>query len=70
MDRLANVERMQLMFGAELGLLSEMERSSMLITLAALTSFESWDQLRHCYDLSIEAGQALWRTAIDRLLPD
>jgi hypothetical protein len=69
MVRLANVERMQLMYGPELRLLLEAERSSMLMALAALTSFESWDQLRYCHDLSIEAGQAVWRAAIDRLLP-
>jgi hypothetical protein len=34
-----------------------------------LISFESWDQLRHSYGLSIPAAQAVWRSAIDRLLP-
>jgi len=37
--------------------------------LAALISFENWDQLRHSYGLSIEATKAVWRFAIDRLLP-
>jgi hypothetical protein len=34
-----------------------------------LISFESWDQLRHCYTLSMEAAQAVWRSAIERMLP-
>jgi hypothetical protein len=35
-----------------------------------LTSFESWDQMRHCYGLSMEAGQgSVWRSALDRMLP-
>jgi AcrR family transcriptional regulator len=69
MVRFANVERLQLMYAPELSLLGEPERTRLLIALAALTSFESWDQLRHCYDLSMEAGQAVWRAAIDRMLP-
>jgi AcrR family transcriptional regulator len=67
--RFANVERLQLMYDAELSLLAESERTRVMIALATLTSFESWDQLRHCYDLSMEAGQAVWRMAIDRMLP-
>jgi hypothetical protein len=27
------------------------------------------DQMRHCYGLSMEAGQGVWRSAIDRMLP-
>ena len=54
--RLANIERMK-------------ERDQLLIALAALISFESWDQLRQCYGLSMEAGQDVWRSAIDRMLP-
>ena len=57
------------MYGQELSGLSEPAREQLLFALAALTSFESWDQLRHCYDLSMEAGQGVWRSAIDRMLP-
>ena len=57
------------MYGPELSCLSEPAREQLLFALAALTSFESWDQLRHCYDLSMEAGQGVWRSAIDRMLP-
>jgi AcrR family transcriptional regulator len=67
--RLANVERIKLMYAPELSSLSEPPRSHLVIALAALTSFESWDQMRHCHDLSVEAAQAVWRSAIDRMLP-
>ena len=67
--RLANIERMKLMYGLELSSLPESARDQLLIALAALTSFESWDQMRRCYDLSMEAAQGVWRSAIDRMLP-
>jgi AcrR family transcriptional regulator len=67
--RLANIERMKLMYALELSRLPDPPRIQLLIALAALTSFESWDQMRHCHGLSIEAAQAVWRSAIDRLLP-
>lgn len=67
--RLANIERMRLMYGPELSGLSEAPRDQLLIALATLTSFESWDQMRNCHGLSPEAAQAVWRAAIDRMLP-
>jgi len=67
--RLANIERMKLMYRQELFSLPEPERNQLLIALAALISFESWDQMRHCYGLSMEAAQGVWRAAIDRMLP-
>lgn len=69
MVRLGNIERMKLMYTPELSLLSDDEREPLLVALATLISFESWDQLRHCYGLSMEAAQAVWRSAIDRILP-
>jgi AcrR family transcriptional regulator len=69
MVRLANIERMKLMYAPELATLPEGPREQLLIALAALTSFESWDQMRYCHDLSPEAAQAIWRSAIDRMLP-
>jgi AcrR family transcriptional regulator len=63
------LERVKLMYEPELATLAEPERDQILMALAALISFESWDQLRHCYGLSVEAAQAVWRSAIDRLLP-
>ncbi len=67
--RLANIERMRLMYGPELSGLPEAPRDQLLIALATLTSFESWDQMRNCHGLSAEAAQAVWRAAIDRMLP-
>jgi AcrR family transcriptional regulator len=65
--RLANVERMKLMYRFELSLLAEPDE--LLIALATLISFESWDQMRHSFGLSTEAAQAVWRSMIDRMLP-
>ena len=67
--RLANIERMKLMYTPELATLPEAPRDQLLIGLAVLTSFESWDQMRFCHGLSPEAAQAVWRAAIDRMLP-
>jgi hypothetical protein len=67
MVRLASTERMKLMYGPELSRLSEPAREQLLIALAVLISFESWDQMRHWYDLSMEAAQGVWRSAIDRI---
>jgi DNA-binding transcriptional regulator YbjK len=67
--RLANIERMKLMYRRELSSLPEAAADELLIALAALTSFESWDQMRHCHGLSTDAAQGVWRSAIDRMLP-
>jgi hypothetical protein len=67
MVRLASTERMKLMYGPELSRLSEPAREQLLIALAVLISFESWDQMRHWYDLSMEAVQGVWRSVIDRI---
>jgi hypothetical protein len=67
--RLANIERMKLMYRRELSSLPEAAANELLIALAVLTSFESWDQMHHCHGLSMEAGQGVWRSAIDRMLP-
>ena len=67
--RLANIERMKLMYAPELSTLPDGPRDQLLIGLAALTSFESWDQMRSCHGLASDAAQAVWRSAIDRMLP-
>ena len=67
--RLANIERMKLMYRRELSSLPEAAADELLIALAALTSFESWDQMRHCHGLSTDAAQGVWWSAIDRMLP-
>ena len=56
--RLANIERMKLMYRLELSLLPEPARDQLLIALAMLISFESWDQMRHSFGLSTEAAQS------------
>jgi len=67
--RYANIERMKLMYGRELASLDETPRQRLLIGLATLVSFESWDQMRDCYKLSIDDAKATWVAAIDRMLP-
>ena len=67
--RRANLARLKLMYAPELSALPGPERKQMLFALGALTSFESWNQLRVDYGLSMEAAQAVWYTAIDRMLP-
>ena len=67
--RLANIERMKLMYRLELASLREAARDQLLTALAVLISFASWDQMRHTFRLSTEAAQSVWRSAIDRMLP-
>jgi AcrR family transcriptional regulator len=67
--RLANIERMKLVYRLELSCLPEEARDQLLTALAVLISFESWDQMRHCYGLSMDAAEEGWRSAIDRMLP-
>lgn len=67
--RLANLERLKLMYEPELATLQEVERERLQFALGALTSIESWNQMRDVYGLSMEAAQGVWRAAIDRLLP-
>ena len=67
--RKGNVERMRLMYAPELAQLEEKAREELLVAMAALISFESWDQMRDCFQLSMEAAQSAWCSAIDRILP-
>jgi len=67
--RRATITRLTLMYGPELSTLGEPDREGLLIALATLVSFESWDQMRHSYGLSVAAAQSVWRSAIDRMLP-
>jgi hypothetical protein len=69
LTRLANIERMKLMYRLEFSLLAEPVRDELLIALATLISFESWDQMRNSFGLSTETAQAVWRSAFDRMLP-
>jgi AcrR family transcriptional regulator len=52
--RRANVARLELMYAT---------------ALAALTSFESWEQLRVDFGLDWDDALDVWRSALDRLLP-
>ncbi|MBS0550437.1 MAG: hypothetical protein JSR24_21975 [Proteobacteria bacterium] len=67
--RHSNVVRMRLMYAPELATLEPPVADQMLVALAALISFESWDQMRSVFGLSHEAAEAAWRAAIDRILP-
>lgn len=55
--RRANLARLKLMYEPELSALPAPEREQMLFALGALTSFESWNQLRVDYGLSMEAAR-------------
>jgi AcrR family transcriptional regulator len=67
--RLANIERLELMYAPELATLDAPSRGNLLLALAALTSFESWDQMRDCHGLASDAVQRVWQQAINRMLP-
>src|SRR4029077_12427364 len=53
--RLANIERMKLVYRLELSSVPEEAREQLLTALPVLISFESWDQVRHSYGLSMDA---------------
>lgn len=61
--------RLMLMYQPELSTLAEADRTSLLITLEALTDFESWGRMRERHGLSVEAARDVWIGAIERLLP-
>ncbi len=65
----AIIRRLELMYRPELSTLSEKERRWTLITLEALTDFESWARMRATHGLSVEEACAVWISAIDGLLP-
>jgi AcrR family transcriptional regulator len=65
----AIIERLKLIYEPELSALADSERDRLLMALAASLSFGSWNQLRSTESLSVEAAQAVWRSAINRLLP-
>jgi AcrR family transcriptional regulator len=67
--RAAMLARLLLVYGPELSILSEAERSRLLVALDILTDFESWGRMREDHGLSIEAARDLWINAIGRMLP-
>jgi len=62
-------KRLEVMYQPELGTLSTDEQRKLLITLEALTDFESWGLMREHHALSFEDACDIWIGAIDRLLP-
>ena len=67
--RRANVERLELMYRAELATLDPSARDSLIMALATLTSFESWEALRDDFGLPWDAALDVWASAIERMLP-
>lgn len=67
--RFGNIERMKLMYAAELSTLEPRAQQELLIALATLISFESWDQMRFCYALSADDARTVLEHAIERMLP-
>ena len=63
------VARLEFMYAPELSTLSDIERRHLLIVLEALTDVESWARMREFFGLSFDEACAVWRQAIDRLLP-
>ena len=57
------------MYRPELSPLSDKDRRWILITLEALTDFESWARMPFEHGLSVEEACAVWVRAIDGLLP-
>ena len=53
MARHGNIARMRLMYAPELASLAEPEREQLLIAMATMISFESWQQMRGCFDPEI-----------------
>ena len=67
--RQRTVARLELMFGAELATVSDLERSQLVIALEALTDPEGWARMRADHGLSFDDACDVWIAAIDRLLP-
>jgi AcrR family transcriptional regulator len=61
--------RLEVMYRPELRALSTDEQRKLLVTLEALTDFESWGLMREHHELSFEDACSIWIGAIDRLLP-
>jgi AcrR family transcriptional regulator len=67
--RRANVERVELMYRPELGAIDPPAREALVMAVATLTSFESWEALRDDFGLGWDAALDVWASAIDRMLP-
>lgn len=67
--RRANVERVELMYRPELAAIDPPAREALVMAVATLTSFESWEALREDFGLGWGAALDVWASAIDRMLP-
>jgi AcrR family transcriptional regulator len=63
------LRRLELMYRPELSTVAEPTRRHILISLEALTDFESWARMRENHGLSVEQAHEVWVKTIDRLLP-
>lgn len=63
------LERMQLMYRRELADQDETHKRAILLSLEALTDYESWGRLRSEHAMSFDEACAFWVAAIDRILP-
>ena len=61
--------RIELMYRPELSTLPANERKRLLIALEAITDSESWARMREFHRLSPDEACAVWRRAVDHLLP-
>jgi hypothetical protein len=68
-SREQTIERMELMYDAELSMLPEKERKRMLIALEAITDIESWARMSELHGLSFDEACTVWIRAVDRMLP-
>src|SRR5262245_55369627 len=69
MVRSSSNEQLKLMYRPGRSRRAERGRDRLILALAGLIGLESCDQWGICYNLSMEDAQAVWRSAIDRLLP-
>ncbi|MDI1287821.1 MAG: hypothetical protein PSV46_25800 [Reyranella sp.] len=67
--REATIKRIELMYQAELAILSELDSRRIVLAIEAIIDFESWARMRDFFGLSSEEARAVWIGAIDSLLP-
>ena len=68
--RLVMADQIREHFEPELRGLSPARRDDTVLTIASLTSVESWEQLRHAYGRSPSQTRRAWSRAIAQLLRD
>jgi len=61
--------QIEAIYRPELASLPEVERRKLLVTLEALTDFESWGLMREYHEMSFDDACGIWVGAIDSLLP-